>query len=143
MTERLFAGIDAGTTGVTVALFDNRGHMVVSADRDYPCIFERPGWVEQDMNAVWRALCEASREAIRGAGVDATAIASVGLSSQRGTFALLDDEFRPLAPAIVWNDARAKDMEAVLASKIAARTISFHYRNADRCIMGGDQTGLA
>jgi xylulokinase len=118
MAGRLFAGIDAGTTGVTVALFDDRGHMVASADRDYPCIFERPGWVEQDMNAVWRALCEASREAVRGAGVDAAAIASVGLSSQRGTFALLDDGFRPLAPAIVWNDARAKEMEAVLASKI-------------------------
>jgi xylulokinase len=125
MAGPLFAGIDAGTTGVTVALFDDRGHMVACADRDYPCIFERPGWVEQDMNAVWRGLCEASREAIRGAGIDRTAIASVGLSSQRGTFALLDDEFRPLAPAIVWNDARAKAMEAVLASKIAPE----HFRS--------------
>jgi xylulokinase len=115
---RLFAGIDAGTTGVTVALFDDTGCMISSADRDYSCTFERPGWVEQDMDTVWQALCEASREAVCGVGKNAAAIASVGLSSQRGTFALLDDEFRPLAPAIVWNDARAKDMEAALTSRI-------------------------
>lgn len=117
--QLLFAGIDAGTTGVTVALFDADGRMVSSADRDYPCIFEHPGWVEQDMDAVWRALCEASRAAMRGAAVSSADIASVGLSSQRGTFALLDRDFRPLAPAIVWNDARAKDLELELASKIA------------------------
>src|SRR6185312_11105210 len=94
------------------------GRMVASADRDYPCIFERPGWVEQDMDAVWRALCEASREAVHASGSQAGAIASVGLSSQRGTFVLLDRDFRPLAPAIVWNDARATEMEAAIASRI-------------------------
>lgn len=115
--EPLFVGIDAGTTGVTVALFDRRGLMVASGDRDYPCIFPQPGWVEQDMDVVWRALCEASRQAM--AGIDPGRIVSVGLSSQRGTFALLDEQFRPLAPAIVWNDARAKDMEAMIAANIS------------------------
>ncbi|MGN6772762.1 MAG: xylulokinase [Rhizobiaceae bacterium] len=114
---RLFAGVDAGTTGVTVALFTEDGRITASADRDYPCIFERPGWVEQDMDIVWRALCEASREAMRGVSRDA--VVSVGLSSQRGTFVLLDENFRPLAPAIVWSDARATEMEAFLASRIA------------------------
>lgn len=116
--QAVYVGIDAGTTGVTVALFDERGRKRASAERDYPCLYEHPGWVEQDMEAVWGALCEASREALAVAQLPAAAIRSVGFSSQRGTFVLLDDARRPLAPAIVWNDARAGEMEAAIAERI-------------------------
>ena len=111
----VFVGVDAGTTGVTVALFDAEGQEVASGYQEYPCIHPHPGWVEQDMSVVWQGICTASRAAIAKAACPPEAIGSLGLSSQRGTFALLDNNERPLAPAIVWNDSRAKEMEAVLA----------------------------
>src|SRR5262249_49869959 len=53
------------------------------------------------------------------AAADAGVIRSLGFSSQRGSFILLDDQERPLAPAVLWNDSRAKDMERVLMQRIA------------------------
>jgi xylulokinase len=45
-------------------------------------------------------------------------IRSIGLSSQRGSFILIDEQHRPLAPSVLWNDSRAKDMEPLLVERI-------------------------
>jgi xylulokinase len=115
----VFVGIDAGTTGSKVALFDERGEMLGSGYSDYPSTHLHPGWVEQDVEAVWDGICAASRDARAKARIASDAIRSIGLSSQRGSFILLDEHERPLAPAILWNDSRAQEMEPVLASRIA------------------------
>ncbi|MFQ5774544.1 MAG: FGGY-family carbohydrate kinase [Kiloniellaceae bacterium] len=114
----VFVGVDAGTTGVTVALFDAAGREAASGYQEYPCLHPHPGWVEQDMSVVWEGICKASRAAAAAAGTRRDAIRALGFSSQRGTFALLDKDERLLAPAVVWNDSRAKDMERVLAQRI-------------------------
>jgi xylulokinase len=114
----VFVGIDAGTTGAKVALFDANGKQISSGYSEYPCIHPHPGWVEQDVDEVWRGLCRASRIARAGADVPDEAIRSIGLASQRGSFVLLDSQERPLAPSVLWNDSRAKDMEALLADRI-------------------------
>jgi xylulokinase len=115
----VFVGIDAGTTGSKVALFDRRGRILGSGYSEYPCTHPHPGWVEQDVEAVWQGICRASRAARKAADVADEAIRSVAFSSQRGSFILLDQAERPLAPAILWNDSRAQEMEAVLARRIA------------------------
>lgn len=121
----VFVGIDAGTTGAKAALFDARGTELGSGYSDYPCLHPHPGWVEQDVDEVWRGICRASRMARAAAGVADDAIRCVGLSSQRGTFILLDAHERPLAPAVLWNDSRAKEMEPLLEERIGAE----HYRH--------------
>ncbi len=119
IARSVFVGIDAGTTGSKVALFDDRGHVLGSGYADYPSLHPHPGWAEQDVEAVWRGICRASNAARAAAGVADEAIRSIALSSQRGSFILLDGHERPLAPSILWNDSRAKEMEAVLAERIA------------------------
>jgi xylulokinase len=114
----VFVGIDAGTTGAKVALFDDAGNQLGSGYCDYPCLHPHPGWAEQDVNAVWRGICDASRTARACANVPDRFIRSIGLSSQRGTFILLDESSRPLAPSVLWNDSRAKDMEASIAEHV-------------------------
>ena len=37
--KKLLAGIDAGTTGVTVMIADTEGNVVGTAYREYPCSF--------------------------------------------------------------------------------------------------------
>jgi xylulokinase len=114
----VFVGVDAGTTGAKVALFDEAGSELGSGYCDYPCIYPHPGWVEQDVEEVWRGICKASQTARAQANVRNELIRSVGLSSQRGTFILLDKQYRPLAPSVLWNDSRAKDMEPLLAERL-------------------------
>src|SRR6516225_493679 len=117
--QDVFVGIDAGTTGSKVALFDGCGNELGGGYCEYPCIYPHPGWVEQDVEEVWKGICRASRAARAAANVADLAIRSLGFSSQRGSFILLDERERPLAPAVLWNDSRAKDMEGVLTQRIA------------------------
>ena len=114
----LFVGIDPGTTGVTVALFERAGAQLATAYREYPCLSPHPGWVEQDVDVVWQAIAAACREVIQRAPEARDRIGSVGLASQRGTFVLLDEAERPLAPSIVWNDSRAREEEDEIGARI-------------------------
>ncbi len=101
------AGIDAGTTGATVMIADLKGNIVGTAYREYPCKFPHPGWVEQDMNLLWKGIAEASKEVLGKTGVDPKEIGSVGFSSQRGTFCGIDKDWNCLHDSIVWSDGRA------------------------------------
>jgi len=102
-----FVGIDAGTTGCTVMIFDESGNRLGQGYQEYPCTSPRPGWIEQDVEEVWRGICEATKQAMAAAALPDSAYKSVGFSSQRGTFILLDEDKNPIAPSIVWNDGRA------------------------------------
>ncbi len=104
---RVFIGIDAGTTGCTAMVFDEGGRTVGQGYREYPCTSPRPGWIEQDLEAVWRGICGAARDAVAEADVAPVAYHSIGLSSQRGTFAMLDADRAAIGMSIVWNDGRA------------------------------------
>jgi xylulokinase len=64
---------------------------------------------------VWRGICTACQAAVAAAGDAVARVRSVSFASQRGTFVLLDAYEQPLAPAIVWNDSRAKAMEEAIA----------------------------
>ena len=55
-TKDVFVGIDAGTTGSKVALFDACGNELGGGYCEYPCIYRHPGWVEQDVEEVWRGI---------------------------------------------------------------------------------------
>ena len=44
-TDGYILGIDAGTTGVTVALIDMRGRIASRAYSEFPQYYPRPGWV--------------------------------------------------------------------------------------------------
>ena len=79
------------------------------AYQEYPVITPRVGWVEQDMYDLWDALCYTVRRAIDSAGVDPEEIGSVGISSQRGTFVAVDENWEPLHNAIVWSDNRCNE----------------------------------
>lgn len=107
--KRIVAGIDAGTTGVTVMLVDTEGKVIGTGYREYPCAFPHPGWVEQNMETVWARIGEASQEAIQKTGVNPKDIASLGFSSQRGTFVCVEKNIKPLCDSIVWSCGRAPE----------------------------------
>lgn len=118
MSETAYVGVDAGTTGVLAAAFDAGGRPLAEHYCEYPCLYPAPGWVEQDMETVFAGIATTLRAVTAALRARGARVASLGLSSQRGTFVLLDEARRPLAPAIVWNDARAAQMEAQLARTI-------------------------
>lgn len=105
--EKYFAGIDSGTTGASVIIFDKTGKIVSSGYSEYNTKHPYPGWVDQDMNELWEGVCKASKEATRKFEGDLSSIVSIGLSSQRGSFVPIDENWQALSDAIVWSDGRA------------------------------------
>ncbi len=94
--------VDQGTQS-TKALVVGRDHLVsgraaAALDRDFP----RPGWVEQDAEALWASVVAAA------AGVPDAEVDAIALSTQRETVVAWDvSTGRPLGPALSWQDQRA------------------------------------
>jgi xylulokinase len=123
---KAFVGIDAGTTGCTVMIFDETGKTLGHGYKEYPCSSPHPGWSEQDVEAVWQGICLASRMATTQADLPADSYQSIGLSSQRGTFLPLDSNKQPLGNSIVWNCGRAVKYQERFAKQITPQQYHDH-----------------
>lgn len=98
--------LDEGTSSTRALLFDDTGNILDQEQRDIESTYPRPGWVEQDADAIWQSTRKVARRVIERAG-GAEKIAAIGLANQRETVVAWDrDSGAPLAPAIVWQDRR-------------------------------------
>ena len=87
-------------------VFDPAGRLVARQKIDLePYVSERPGWAEQDCLTYWQSLCDACH-GLWDQGVDRDALAGVALTTLRATMVCVDEDGRPLRPAIVWLDQR-------------------------------------
>jgi len=98
---------DLGTTGVKAGILTPDGRLLASAYREYGVIYPGPLWVEQSIDLMWKAQCEASRQVIDCCNIDPHEIAGVAISSQRATFVPLDRQENPLTRFIGWQDKRS------------------------------------
>lgn len=114
--KRYFLGIDIGT-------FESRGILIdesfrVAADASVPHGMDnpQPGWFEQEAEAVWWGdLCKLCRTLIKQSGIRPEQIACVGTSALGTDCLPVDEQCRPLRPAILYGiDARASEEAAWL-----------------------------
>lgn len=120
MPEFLCA-FDLGTNGVKAGLFAPDGHLVAKSYREYGVSYPQPQWVEQSIEEMWQALCEASLALLAESGVQPQEIAAVGISSQRATFVPLDNKGNPLGAFIGWQDKRSIAQCEWMAENVGAR----------------------
>ncbi|HKU95300.1 MAG TPA: glycerol kinase GlpK, partial [Vineibacter sp.] len=107
---RHILAIDQGTTSTRAIVFDAAARPVATAQRELPQIYPAPGWVEHDPEEIWRATVAVCREALAQAGLDAAAIAGIGITNQRETTIVWDRESgKPVHNAIVWQDRRTAE----------------------------------
>jgi len=120
--------IDAGTTGITVLIVDGAGRVLGKGYREFPQSFPQPGWVEHDPEDWWRGTLASTEEALTTAGLEPSAIRSIGITNQRETTVVWDREtLEAPHPAIVWQDRRTASMCDLLREegweeKVADRT---------------------
>ena len=104
---RYVLALDEGTTSARAILFDRRGGIRSTAQRELKQFYPRPGWVEHDAEEIWNAQAATAQEALRLARVQKRDIAAIGITNQRETTVLWDRRTgRPLHRAIVWQDRR-------------------------------------
>jgi glycerol kinase len=118
MTEpRFILAIDQGTTSSRAMLFDAAGRPAGMAQREFAQHFPDDGWVEHDVEEIWRSTVEVVRGALADARTDARAVAAIGIANQRETTVLWDRASgAPLHNAIVWQDRRTADACARLVA---------------------------
>ena len=124
MTE-LLVGIDVGTQSSKGVLVRPDGTLVAQARAEHGMDVPRPGWAEQDADAVWWAdVCSIARRLV--AAVPAgDRIAAVGVSAIGPTLLPLDAAGRPLRRAILYGvDTRATDQIAALEARHGAANLA-------------------
>lgn len=112
----LIAAIDIGTTGARCMIFDMSGRCVSSAYEEYGLVHVKTGWIEQSVPDLLAATDLACRRAIGAPGIDASKIASVGLSTQQCGTCAVDKSGNLIRPMLSWQDARATKEAGAIAS---------------------------
>ncbi len=103
----LILAIDQGTTGTKAVLVDEKLRLVAEHLVEFRQHFPKPGWVEHDLDEVWKSVEQAVRGALRKARAAKSQIAVIGATNQRETTALWNRRSgRPIHKAIVWQDRR-------------------------------------
>jgi hypothetical protein len=77
-------GIDFGTEGVRVGIFDSGGTPVVFHSVEFETQHPRPGWAEQDPDEWWSCLVTATKKAMGESGVAAEEIVGLSVDSTAG-----------------------------------------------------------
>jgi len=116
--------LDQGTTSSRAIVFDDRSHIVATAQQEFEQIFPQPGWVEHDAEAIWETQLSTAREAIAGAGLAPPDIAAIGITNQRETVVVWDRRTgQPIHNAIVWQDRRTAAQTDLLKAPQTASLI--------------------
>lgn len=109
MTEEFILSIDQGTTSSRAVIFNKKGEIVESAQKEFEQFFQKPGWVEHDANEIWNSVNACMAEALRKADVDPSQIAGIGITNQRETAVVWDKQTgKPIYKAIVWQSRQTE-----------------------------------
>ena len=118
----LFIGVDLGTTTTLLLLMDEEGEVRRTIAKAYPQFFPQPGWCEQDPSVWWAAVRMGIRELVRG--YDVSQVAGIGVAGQMHGLVALDEDDKPVCPAILWNDNRAQFQSDYLNNEVGRRWLS-------------------
>jgi len=112
----MFLGLDLGTTNVKAVAVDAGGRVVVDGSAAVDRFTTPDGGVEQNIEQIYDAACQAVREAL--AGTEASKIQAIGVSSQGGAVQLLDADDQPVGRVISWLDGRGKPFDDKLVQEV-------------------------
>jgi glycerol kinase len=111
MQDQYILALDQGTTSSRAMLFDRNGNVISVAQKEFTQIYPQAGWVEHDPREIWSTQAGVAAEAVTLMGLNASAIAAVGITNQRETTIVWDRETgQPVYNAIVWQDRRTASL---------------------------------
>ena len=99
--------LDQGTTSSRAIVFNHKGAIRATAQKEFGQIFPEAGWVEHNPQEIWASQLEVARAALAQAGLKSRDIAALGITNQRETTVVWDRKTgAPIHNAIVWQDRR-------------------------------------
>lgn len=108
MARQVILAIDEGTTNSKAILIDENGSIIASGSAPVPIEHPKPGWVQQDANAIWQATQQAVASCLNKAP-DAE-VTALGISNQRESILAWDKRTgEPIGPVITWQCRRTAE----------------------------------
>lgn len=102
-------GADIGSGSVKLTLLSRTGEIAGTAGCEYPTFYPQVGWCEQDPEDWCRAFATALKTLLEQTGVKAEQIKAIAPDAATHTAVLLDEDKKPIRPAILWTDQRSKE----------------------------------
>ncbi|KUP08237.1 glycerol kinase [Bacillus coahuilensis m2-6] len=110
--------LDQGTTSSRAILFNKKGEIVHSAQKEFTQYFPNPGWVEHNANEIWGSILSVIATCLSEANVKAEQIAGIGITNQRETTVVWDKHTsQPIYNAIVWQSRQTAEICEELKNK--------------------------
>src|SRR5215472_14713933 len=118
----MVAGVDFGTLSVRVSIVDSSRGLLASAVAEYPLHRKRedPNFATQSHQDHMRALADATRQALKSAGISGDEVQAIALDTTGSSVIAVDDSMNPLGDYYLWCDHRAKQ-EAAEITELAHR----------------------
>lgn len=104
----LILTVDFGTQSVRTCLFDKDGNLLANEKEEYEPAYvsPKPGWAEQDPDYYYGCMKKALRKLTSSNPELVRRIAGITQTCFRDSAVLLDENFRPVRPMILWLDQR-------------------------------------
>jgi xylulokinase len=116
----MYLTFDIGTTSVKVVLYARDGRPVRKVIRNYTLTSPAVNWYEADPDVYWDSVVVGTREILAAGEVNPREICTISGCSQGETVIFIGANGRPVRPALVWLDLRARaesDELAALATR--------------------------
>ncbi|MDO5425673.1 MAG: xylulokinase [Eubacteriales bacterium] len=119
----MLLGIDIGTSACKVALFEREGRVAAQSAQSYPLYYPAPGWVEQNPDEWWDAICAAIRGVLAVSRIAPEEIQGIGIDGQSWSAIPVDKEGNCLANTPIWMDTRAREICERVKVQVGAERI--------------------
>lgn len=111
MEKKYIVALDQGTTSSRCILFDREQNILSLAQKEFPQIYPKAGWVEHNPTDIYVSQYSVMIEAIAKMAIDPAEIAGIGITNQRETTIVWDRETGlPVYNAIVWQCRRTAEI---------------------------------
>ena len=121
--DNCLLSIDIGTSAAKIVVFSEDGKALTSRTVAYTTQFPQPGYVEQNPDNWWEAVCRGTQEILAEGTVSAAQIAGIGIDGQGWSAIAMDTQGNVLAPDPIWLDTRAESICGELNARIGADEI--------------------
>ncbi len=124
MPRPLVIGLDIGTTGCKAVALDSAGRVIDATHGTYPLQTPQPGWAQQDVHQIDRAVSKALRTLMNRLGQ--ANLQALAFSGAMHSLMAAEPSGRPLSAAMTWADNRAAGIAAELHRQVDATDLYRH-----------------
>lgn len=108
--KKYIMSLDQGTTSSRCIIYDKKGNVIASAQKEITQYYPKEGYVEHDANEIFSTQMTVAYEAMLNCNASYKDISGIGITNQRETTVVWDKETGiPIYNAIVWQCRRTSE----------------------------------